>query len=68
MCYRDRLTANAILNLLRDASRIESVPDGEISLIALPGFVVWQHDKPRFVVNMRKVNNKLLLNLYPLPR
>jgi hypothetical protein len=30
--------------------------------------VVWQHDKPRFVVDMRKVNNKLLLNSYPLPR
>jgi hypothetical protein len=68
MCHRDRLAADAILNPLRDASRIESVPDGEMSPITSPAFVVWQHDKPRFVVDIRKVNNKLLLNSYPLPR
>ncbi|EED11913.1 gag/polymerase/env polyprotein, putative [Talaromyces stipitatus ATCC 10500] len=68
MSHRDRAASNEILDALQKEGRIEPVPESETSSIASPGFIVWQNGKPRFVVDMRKINVKLLLNSYPLPR
>jgi hypothetical protein len=67
MSHRDRAASNEILDALQKEGRIEPVPESEVSPIASPGFIVWQNGKPRFVVDMRKVNAKVLLNSYPLP-
>lgn len=47
---------------------IELVPLGQPSLTASPAFVVWKNGKPRVVVDLRRVNIKMFLNAYPLPR
>ena len=38
------------------------------SAAASPAFIVWKNGKPRVVVDLRKVNTKLYLDAYPLPK
>jgi hypothetical protein len=47
---------------------IKSVPLGTPYPAASPAFMVWNHSKPRVVVNLRKVNTYLYPDAYPLPR
>jgi hypothetical protein len=65
---RDKDAANEILDSLKEQNRVETVPLGEACPIAAPGFIVWRDNKARFVVDMRRLNKKLIPNSYPLPR
>jgi Reverse transcriptase (RNA-dependent DNA polymerase) len=68
MSERDKREADIILDPMLEQGRIEKVPLGEPTPISAPGFVVWRKGKPRFVVDLRKLNLKLLPDAYPLPR
>lgn len=68
MSPRDRAAFDSILKPLEEAGVVESVPLGEICPSSSPAFIVWRNDKPRLVVNLRRVNTKLILHSYPLPR
>ncbi|TQW04488.1 retrotransposable element [Cordyceps javanica] len=65
---RDRIAMDNILDPLRAAGVVEDVPLGEPCPVASPAFVVWRDDKPRVVVDLRRVNTKLRKDAYPLPR
>jgi hypothetical protein len=47
---------------------VAKVPLGVPSAVAFPAFVVWRNNKPRVVIDMRRVNKCLFPNAYPLPR
>lgn len=47
---------------------VEPVPLGQPSAAASPAFIVWNRDKPRFLVDLTKFNSKLYPDAYPLPR
>lgn len=47
---------------------IEKVPLTAAAPFASPAFVVWKGTKPRVVVDMRRLNTKVIPNAYPLPR
>lgn len=59
---------DSILDPLIKAGRIEKVPLGDSSAAASPAFMVWNKGKPRVVVDLHRVNLKLFLDAYPLPR
>jgi len=65
---RDKAAVDDILNPLRADGRVEAVPLGQPLVASSPAFVVWKGDKPRVVVNLRKVNSRLYPDAYPLPR
>jgi RNase H-like domain found in reverse transcriptase/Reverse transcriptase (RNA-dependent DNA polymerase)/Integrase zinc binding domain/Integrase core domain/Chromo (CHRromatin Organisation MOdifier) domain len=65
---RDRLEADKILDPLVEEGCVEPVPLGQPSAAASPAFIVWNKNKPRLVVDLRKVNTKLYPDAYPLPR
>lgn len=64
---KDREVMDRILDPLLENGRIERVPLGDKNPIASPAFIVWNKGKPRVVVDLRKVNMRLLPNAYPLP-
>ncbi|OJD21267.1 hypothetical protein ACJ73_07396, partial [Blastomyces percursus] len=64
---KDRDVIDHILDPLLESGRIERVPLGDRNPIASPAFVVWHNGKPRVVVDLRKVNLRLLPNAYPHP-
>ncbi|KAK6206174.1 Ribonuclease H-like protein [Colletotrichum tabaci] len=68
MSRRDKVAMDAILNPLAEAGIVEKVPLGEPSPSAAPAFMVWRNGKPRMVIDLRRVNTKLLMDAYPLPR
>lgn len=57
---------DSILQPLRDAGVVEPVPFREVCPASSPAFVVWRDDKPRVVVDLRKVNMKVVEHAYPL--
>jgi hypothetical protein len=59
---------DAILDPMREEGALEDVPLGNPSPAASPAFVVWRNGKPRVVVDLRRVNTKLRLDAYPLPK
>ncbi|EGE02699.1 hypothetical protein TEQG_01734 [Trichophyton equinum CBS 127.97] len=59
---------DAVLDPLLQGGQIEKVRLTAASPFASPAFVVWKNDKPRIVVDMRKLNTKVIPNAYPLPR
>ncbi|KAJ8127870.1 hypothetical protein O1611_g5767 [Lasiodiplodia mahajangana] len=65
---RDRAAMDAILQPLTDAGVVEDIPLGQPCPVASPAFVVWRKGKPRVVVDLRKVNTKVVGDAYPLPR
>ncbi|GBF65601.1 retrovirus-related Pol polyprotein [Trichophyton mentagrophytes] len=65
---RDWDAMDAILDPLLQGGQIEKVPLTAASPFASPAFVVWKNDKPRIIVDMRKLNTKVIPNAYPLPR
>lgn len=65
---RDKRAIDEVLNPLCEQGRIVPVPLGRPSLVAAPAFVVWKNQKPRVVVDMRKVNQALIPDAYPLPK
>jgi hypothetical protein len=65
---KDKEAMNSVLDPLRKAGVIEPVPLGTPSPIASPAFVVYRNDKPRVVVDLRRVNSKGYIDAYPLPR
>lgn len=65
---RDRAAMNDILDPLKEQGYVEDVPFSQPSLVSAPAFLVWKNDKPRLVIDLRRVNTKLNLNTYPLPR
>ena len=64
----DMKTMNAILDPLRECGVVEQIPLGQPVPIASPAFVVWRKGKPRVVVDLRKVNMRMIGDAYPLPR
>lgn len=64
---RDRQAMHGILNPLVKQGRIEPVPLSEPSPAASLAFVVWRNGKPRVVVDLQRVNEKLWPDAYPLP-
>lgn len=68
MSRRDRKAFDGIVDELTRMGVVEPVKLGEKCAAAAPAFVVWRNDKPRVVVDLRKVNTKLILHGYPLPR
>lgn len=65
---RDRGAMDTILDPLRDTGRVIKVPWDQPSPVACPAFVVWDNNKPRVVVDLRRVNQRLIPDAYPLPR
>ena len=65
---RDRLAMDSILNPMKADGALEDVPLGQPSPVASPAFVVYRNGKPRVVVDLRRVNTKLRLDAYPLPK
>ena len=65
---RDKKAMDSVLNPLKEAGIVEDVLLGEGSPVSSPSFVVWRADKPRVVMDLRRVNSKLVGNTYPLPR
>jgi hypothetical protein len=57
-----------ILDPLKKIGVVEDVPLGKPSPVSSPAFVVWRDGKARVVVDLRRVNTKLQLDAYPLPR
>jgi hypothetical protein len=65
---KDEDTMDTILDPLRVARVVEPVPLGQPSPAASLAFVVYKDGKPRVVVDLRKVNAELYIDVYPLPR
>ena len=65
---KDKDAMDSILDPLLKDGRIVKVPLGTPSAAASPAFVVWKGEKPRVVVDLRKVNTKLYPDAYPLPK
>ena len=65
---RDKEEMDKILDPMRADGSLVPVPLGQPSPAAAPAFVVYRNGKPRVVVDLRKVNTKLELNAYPLPK
>jgi hypothetical protein len=59
LSVRDKKGMDSILDPLIDQGQVERVPLGGRSAVASPAFVVWQKNKPRVVVDLRKLNAKL---------
>ena len=57
-----------ILDPLVEEVCVEPVPLGQPSAAASPAFIIWNRDKPRLVVDLRKLNTKLYPEAYSLPR
>ncbi|KAL2060380.1 hypothetical protein VTL71DRAFT_9775 [Oculimacula yallundae] len=65
---RDREEMDKILDPMVADGSLVPVPLGRPSPASAPAFVVYRNGKPRVVVDLRKVNTKLQLNAYPLPK
>jgi hypothetical protein len=65
---RDKDAMDSVLDPLARQGRIEKVPLGARCAASSPAFIVWNKNKPRVVVDLRRVNQKLFPNAYPLPR
>lgn len=65
---RDRAAFDSIIDPLREVGAVENVPLGHICPCASPAFIVWRNDKPRVVVDLRRVNDKLVDHGYAIPR
>jgi hypothetical protein len=58
---KDELTMDSILDPMKATGQLEDVPLGKPSPSASPAFLVWRNDKPRVVMDLRRVNTKLNL-------
>lgn len=65
---RDREAMDGILDPLREIGVVEDVPLGRPSPSSSPAFIVWRNGKPRVVIDLRRINTKLIKDAYPLPR
>lgn len=68
LSLRDRAAMNDVLDPLLHQGRLEKVPLSKPSPVSSPAFVVWSKAKPRVVIDLRRVNERLIPNAYPLPR
>jgi hypothetical protein len=73
LSMKDRANINAILDPLKEAGVIEDVPLGQPSPAASPAFMVYRNVPngdpiPRCVVDLRRVNTKMYIDAYPLPK
>jgi hypothetical protein len=68
LSLKDRQAVDQILDPLKAMGVVENVPLGVPSPASSPAFVVWRDSKPRVVVDLRRVNSKLHMDAYPLPR
>ena len=68
LSMRDRKAFDKLTDPLRKIGVIEPVPLGKPSQAASPAFIVWRGDKPRLVVDLRRVNTKINMDAYPLPK
>jgi hypothetical protein len=68
MSTRDKRAMNNILQSLTEIGAIEPVPLDEICAVASSAFVMWRNDKPRMVVDLGRVNAKLVIDGYPLSK
>lgn len=65
---RDMRVMDAILDPMAADGRVKKVPLEKPSPVSCPAFVVWHNDKTRVVIDLRRVNTKLIPNAYPLLR
>ena len=65
---KDRIAMDSILDPMKADGALEDVPLGKPSPVASPAFVVYRNGRPRVVVDLRRVNTKLRLDAYPLPK
>ena len=67
---RDQDGIDSILDPIRKSRASEPMPVDKPSPIATPAFTIWKSDplKPRVIIDLRRVNIRLLKNAYPLPR
>jgi hypothetical protein len=68
MSRKDMQAFDEITDPMRANGSLEPVPLGQPLPVASPAFVVWRNGKPRVVIDLRRVNTKLKLDAYPLPR
>ena len=61
---RARRDMDNILDEMREKGRSEP----STSPWAAPAFIVYNHEKPRLVIDFRKVNNLVERDMYPIPR
>ena len=57
-----------ILDLLSDQGWVEKVPLTRPSPVSSPAFIIWNKLKPHMVLDLWRVNKKLIPNAYPLPQ
>lgn len=65
---RDEEAIDAVINPLIEDGRVKKIPLGKSSAAASPVFVVWKNNKPRVVVNLRRINTALYSDAYLLPK
>ena len=67
---RDRVNMDKILDPLTKLGVVEPVPLGSPCPAASPAFMVYRKDDPkgRMVIDLRRVNTKVHIDAYPLPR
>jgi hypothetical protein len=64
----NRDTIDAILNPLQKTGIIKPVLLEQPLPYILPGFIIYRDRKPRFIVDLYRVNTKLYQDTYPLPK
>lgn len=63
----DRTAMDGILDPLCQQHLSDAVPLDMPCPVASPAFVVWNNGKPRMVIDLRRLNECLIPNAYPLP-
>lgn len=61
----DRLAVDTVFDVLAKTDRLAPLPHG--SPVGWPVFVVWRNNKPRPVVDLRRLNALCTPDVYPLP-
>jgi hypothetical protein len=68
LSLKDLRAMDKMLDPLKEIGVVEDVPLGSPSPVSSPAFVIWRDDKPRVVVDMRRLNERLYVDVYPLPK
>ena len=68
LSFKDQSAIDAYFDPLAKQGKVKRVPLGQPSAAASPAFVIWKNNKPRVVVDLRRVNSAVYPDAYPLPK
>lgn len=60
LTYRDHAAMDGILDPLHKTGQVEKVP---LDRLSSPVFVVWQYNKPRVIIDLRRVNTRIIMHI-----